>query len=158
MNLRALEIIYRNIDPWTMEDHESSKDKIFAGIMQDIKDGISFPFEKDGMVFYVMPETKFRAKLHLFSETKDVKTTLQSARDLTAFMFDNIASLEKIYGITPHLKMIKVANRVGWKQEGLLKDSFYSKSGAMKNQYIFGITRKDFACQTHGTQCAKATS
>jgi RimJ/RimL family protein N-acetyltransferase len=54
--------------------------------------------------------------------------------------------------------MINVANRVGWKQEGLLKDSFYSKSGAMKNQYIFGITRKDFACQTHGTQCAKATS
>ena len=148
MNNRVLEIIYKNIDPWMMEDHESSKDKIFAGIMQDIKDGIAFPFEKNGMVFYVMPETKFRAKLHLFSETKDAKTTIHTTRYLTSFMFDKISSLEKIYGITPHLKMIKVATRIGWKQEGLLKDSFYSKSGVMKDQYIFGISRKEFASQS----------
>jgi hypothetical protein len=141
---RAFEIIYNTIDPWTMEDPLSSKDQIFAALLQDVKDGIAFPFEKNDMVFYVMPETKYRARLHLFSQTKDAGTTVTSARELTSYMFNNINSLQKIYGITPHQKMILVAKRVGWKHEGTLKGSYYSNTGEMQDQYVFGVTRKEF--------------
>lgn len=144
MNSRAFEIIYETLDPWTMEDPTSSKDQIFSGLIQDVKDGIAFPFERNDMVFYVMPETKYRARLHLFSQTKDAGTTVKTGRELTKYMFDNIKPLQKIYGITPHQKMILVAKRIGWKHEGTLHGSYYSMSGEMKDQYLFGVTRQDF--------------
>lgn len=145
MNNRVLDIIYEALDPWTMEDHLSSKDQIFAGLVQDIKDGVAFPIEKNGMVFYVMPETKYRAKLHLFSQTKDAGTTLKTARELTKLLFANVKSLQKIYGITPHQKMLLVAKRVGWKHEGTMKGSYYSPTGEMMDQYIFGVTKQEFS-------------
>lgn len=144
MNSRAFEIIYETLDPWTMEDPTSSKGQIFNGIVQDVNDGVAFPFEKNGMVFYVMPETKYRARLHLFSQTKDAGTAVKTARELTTYLFDNIKSLQKIYGITPHQKMILAAKRIGWKHEGTLKGSYYSETGEMKDQYVFGVTREDF--------------
>jgi hypothetical protein len=145
MNAYALDVIYKKLDPWTMEDPESSKDKIFAGILQDIKNGIAFPFERNGMVFYVMPETKFRARLHLFSDTRDFRTSVSTAKELTRFMFGSIKSLQKIYGITPHQKMIRVAKKIGWNHEGTLSRAYYSKSGEMTDQYVFGVTRNEFA-------------
>jgi hypothetical protein len=141
---KILEIIYKKLDPWLMEDPQKTKDQIFSEILLDIKSGVSFPFEHDGMVFYVMPETKWRARLHLFSDTKSNKIATHSAKELTTLLFDNINSLEKLYGITPHKKFIRVVHKFGWKHEGTLTQSYFSKSGKMLDQYLFGISKQEF--------------
>jgi hypothetical protein len=144
---RTLEIIYNKLDPWSFENPDKTKDQLFAEILSDIKTKQSFPIEKDGMVFYVMPETDQRARLHLFSETRNVKTSIESAKWLTNFLFCHINSLEKLYGITPHKKFIRVINKFHWKHEGTLTHSHLSKSGKMKDQYVFGVTKHEFLLQ-----------
>jgi hypothetical protein len=144
MSEKALKIIYDKLDPWLMEDPQKTKDQIFSEILTDIKSGVAFPFERDGMVFYVMPETKRRARLHLFSDIKSNKIATHAAKQLTSFMFSNINSLEKLYGITPHEKFLRVVHKFGWKHEGTLTRSYFSKSGEMRDQYIFGIDRLNF--------------
>lgn len=138
---KILKIIYKKLDPWSMETPEKTKDQIFAEMLKEINDRIAFPIEKNGMVFYVMPETKQRARLHLFSDTRDVKTSIQSAKWLTNFLFCNINSLEKLYGITPHQKFLRIIPRVGWFYEGTITHSHFTKDGQMKDQYVFGVTR-----------------
>lgn len=155
MNLdKTLEIIYNKLDPWLMEDPTKTKDQIFKCIVDDIKARVAFPIEKNGMVFYLMPETKQRARLHLFSDTHDIKTTIESAKWLTSFAFCNIKSLEKMYGITPHKKFLRVIHKFGWKHEGILTHSFYSKSGIMKDQIIFGVSRSDYTMSLQPEQNA----
>jgi hypothetical protein len=87
---KILEVIYKKLDPWSMETPEKTKDQIFAEMLKEIDARIAFPIEKDGMVFYVMPETKQRARLHVFSDTKDPITTIRSAKWLTNFLFSVI--------------------------------------------------------------------
>jgi hypothetical protein len=144
---KTLQIIYKKLDPWSFENPDKTKDQLFTEILGDIKAKVSFPIEKDGMVFYVMPETQQRARLHLFSDTKNTKVAIHSAKWLTNFLFCNINSLEKLYGISPHPKFLKTIHKFGWKHEGTLTHSHLSKSGIMKDQYMFGVTRHDFLLQ-----------
>jgi hypothetical protein len=138
---RLFEVIYENIDPWMMQTPDQSKDQIYSGILLDIKRKISFPLEYDGMVFYLIPETKWLARLHLFSSVKNPIKALNAARHLTRKTFMMIPSLKKIYGITPHMKLKKVCEKVNWKLEGTLTSSFMSSAGKLKDQYIIGIER-----------------
>ena len=148
MNLdRTLEIIYKKLDPWSFENPGKTKEQLFTEILGDIKAKVSFPIEKDSMVFYVMPETPQRARLHLFSDTRNAKETIASAKWLTNFLFCNINSLEKLYGISPHPKFPQTIHKFGWKHEGTLTHSHLSKSGKMKDQYVFGVTKHDFLLQ-----------
>ncbi len=144
---KTLQIIYNKLDPWSFENPTKTKDQLFAEILGDIKAKQSFPIEKDGMVFYVMPETSQRARLHLFSETRNVKTSIESAKWLTNFLFCNINSLEKLYGISPHTKFLQTIHKFGWKHEGTLTHSYLSKTGNMKDQYVFGVTKHEFLLQ-----------
>lgn len=141
---KTLQIIYKKLDPWSFENPDKTKDQLFEEILDDIKAKVSFPIEKNGMVFYVMPETQQRARLHLFSDTYSVKTSIESAKWLTNFLFTKINSLEKLYGITPHSKFLRTIHRFGWKHEGTLTHSHLSKSGKMVDQYVFGVTKHDF--------------
>lgn len=147
---KILEIIYKKLDPWSMETPEKTKDQIFAEMLKEIDNRVAFPIEKNGMVFYVMPETNQRARLHLFSDTKDVKTAIQSAKWLTNFLFCNINSLEKLYGITPHHKFLRIISRVGWFYEGTITHSHFTRDGQMRDQYVFGVTRPQHKQQSNG--------
>lgn len=147
---KILEIIYKKLDPWSMETPEKTKDQIFSEMLKEIDDRIAFPIEKNGLVFYVMPETKERARLHVFSDTKSPGTVIRSAKWLTNFLFSNINSLEKIYGITPHQKFIPIINKFGWFYEGTITHSHLDKSGLMKDQYVFGVTRPQHEKQSNG--------
>ncbi len=144
---KTLKIIYNKLDPWSFENPTKTKEQLFTEILGDIKAKVSFPVEKDGMVFYVMPETAQRARLHLFSETKTPKATIESAKWLTNFLFCNINSLEKLYGISPHPKFPQTIHKFGWKHEGTITHSHLSKSGKMKDQYVFGVTKHEFLLQ-----------
>jgi transposase len=146
---KILEVIYKKLDPWSMETPEKTKDQIFAEMLKEIDARIAFPIEKDGMVFYVMPETKQRARLHVFSDTKEPGTTIRSAKWLTNFLFCNINSLEKLYGITPHKTFLPIINRFGWFYEGTITHSHFTKSGQMKDQYVFGVTRPQHEKQSN---------
>ena len=103
-----------------------------------------FPLEKDDMVFYMMPETPWLAKLHVFSNTKTATQAIKSARYLTSYMFDNVKTLKKIYGITPHKKFVRMIGKIGWVQEGVLSKSYLTEEGEMVDQYIFGITKEEY--------------
>jgi hypothetical protein len=141
---KILEIIYKKLDPWSMETPQKTKDQIFNEILIEIDTKQAFPIEKDGMVFYVMPETPQRARLHLFSDTKDPGTAICSAKWLTNFIFCNINSLEKLYGITPHKKFLRVVQKFGWKHEGTITHSHLTRLNEMKDQYVFGISRLEY--------------
>lgn len=138
---RILEIIYNKIDPWSMETPDKTKDQIFTEMVNEITSKNAFPVEKDGMIFYIMPETPQRARLHLLSDTKTPGNAIKSGKWLTAFLFKKVSSLQKLYGITPHEKFLRIVTKFGWHHEGTLIHSHYTKSGQMKDQYVFGITR-----------------
>lgn len=141
---KILELIYKKLDPWSMEIPEKTKDQIFVEILQEIKNKKAFPIGKDNTVFYVMPETKQRARLHIFSDTKDGFSAIATGKWLTNFLFNNINSLEKLYGITPNKKFLNIITRAGWVYEGTLTNSHFTKSGKMKDQYIFGVNRTQY--------------
>jgi len=153
MNLdKTLEIIYNKLDPWSFENPDKTKDQLFAEILADIKAKHAFPIEKDRLVFYVMPETQQRARLHLFADTRNTKKAIQSAKWLTNFLFCNIVSLEKIYGITPHKKLLRTIHLFGWKHEGTLTHSHLSETGKMEDQFVFGVTRHEFLLTSNDAQ------
>lgn len=138
---KASYIIYEQIDPWTFQSPEKTKDEIFETILYDIKHGRSIPLEKDGFIYYVVPETKWLARVHMFSKSNNAILALKASMFLTNFIFDN-TKVNKLYGITPLKSMLKVSERVGWKHEGTLTQSFMTENGDYKDQYIFGVTRK----------------
>ena len=138
---KASYIIYEQIDPWIFQSPEKTKDEIFEDILYDIKNGRAIPIEKDGFIFYIVPETKWLARVHMFSKAKDAMAALNSSIFLTNFIFDS-TKINKLYGITSLSSMLKVSERVGWKHEGTLTQSFMTENGDFKDQYIFGVTRK----------------
>jgi hypothetical protein len=138
---RVAQIIYEQIDPWIFQAPEKTKDEIFNEIIVDIKTGKSLPLEKDGFVFYLIPETKWLARVHMFAKNNNAIDSLKASIFLTNLIFNN-SKVAKLYGITPLKSMVKVSERVGWKHEGVLSNSFMTKEGDLKDQYIFGITRQ----------------
>lgn len=144
MNKKALEILYKKLDPWSMETPEKTKDQIFAEILKEIQHKKAFVLESNNVVFYLMPETKYRARLHLFSDVKSLKEGISGSNELTNFLFCNINNLQKIYGITPHKKFLPIIHKFGWRHEGILTNSYLSKDGKIIDQFIFGITRNEY--------------
>lgn len=138
---KAARIIYEQIDPWIFQSPEKTKDDIFGEIELDIKLGKSLPLEKDGFIFYIVPETKWLARVHMFAKNDSPIKSLKASVFLTNLIFDN-SKVMKLYGITSLKSMIKVSERIGWKHEGTITESFMTKEGNLKDQYIFGITRE----------------
>jgi hypothetical protein len=144
INTNAIEIIYRKLDPWSMEDPSKTKDQIFLEILKEIKDKKTFVLERNNLVFYLVPETQQRTRLHLFSEVKCPLVGISSAKEMTHILFSNIKSLQKLYGITPHKKFIKIIDKFEWKMEGTITHSFHTETNGMKDQYVFGISRPEY--------------
>lgn len=138
---KAARIIYEQIDPWIFQSPEKTKDDIFGEIELDIKLGKSLPLEKDGFIFYIVPETKWLARVHMFAKNDSPIKSLKASVFLTNLIFDN-SKVMKLYGITSLKSMIKVSERIGWKHEGTITESFMTKEGNLKDQYVFGITRE----------------
>jgi hypothetical protein len=138
---KAARIIYEQIDPWTFQSPEKNKDEIFNEIVNDIREGRSLPLEKDSFIFYIVPETKWLARIHMFSKSINHITSINACGFLTNLVFDN-SKVEKLYGINPFKTMTKISEKIGWKHEGTLEKSFMTKEGNLKDQYIFGITRE----------------
>ena len=139
---KVARIIYEQIDPWIFQSPEKTKDEIFGEIELDIKTGRSLPLEKDGFIFYVVPETKWLARVHIFAKNNSPIKSLKASVFLTDLIFDN-SKVMKLYGITSLKSMIKVSERIGWKHEGKITKSFMTKEGNLEDQYIFGITREE---------------
>lgn len=139
---KVARIIYEQIDPWIFQSPEKTKDEIFGEIELDIKTGRSLPLEKDGFIFYVVPETKWLARVHIFAKNNSPIKSLKASVFLTDLIFDN-SKVMKLYGITSLKSMIKVSERIGWKHEGTITKSFMTKEGNIKDQYIFGVTREE---------------
>lgn len=139
---RAAQIIYEQIDPWIFQAPEKTKDEIFNEMVDDIRSGKSLPLEKDGFIFYLVPETKWLARVHMFAKNSKPIDSLKASIFLTNLIFDN-SKVDKLYGITPLKAMIKVSEKIGWKHEGGLTKSFMTKDGELKDQYIFGVTRTE---------------
>jgi hypothetical protein len=142
LNEKVAQIIYDQIDPWIFQAPEKTKDDIFGDIEQDIKSGKSLPLEKDGFILYIVPETKWLARVHMFAKSSNHIKSLHSGIFLTDLIFNN-SKVMKLYGITPLKSMIKVSERIGWKHEGTITKSFMTKEGDLKDQYVFGITREE---------------
>lgn len=138
----AHQVIYEKIDPWSLQVPGKTKDEIYQDMLDDIMDLKAFPFEKDGVVFYIVPETRWLYRLHLFSTAKSYKTCIDAGKFLTNFIFDT-TSVEKLYGITPLTSLIRASKKFGWAHEGTLKGSFMSKEQVLKDQYLFGVTRNE---------------
>lgn len=138
----AAQIIYEQIDPWIFQVPEKSKDEIFNGILDDIRSGKSLPLEKDGFIIYLVPETNWLARVHIFAKNSKPFDSVNAGIFLTNLIFDN-SKVDKLYGITPLKGMVKVSEKIGWKHEGILTKSFMTKDGELKDQYIFGVTRTE---------------
>ena len=138
----AYRTIYEKIDAWSLQVPGKTKDEIYQDMLDDITYQKAFPFEKDGVVFYIVPETRWLYRLHLFSTAKSYNICIDAGKFLTNFIFDN-TSVEKLYGITPLTSLIKVSKKFGWVHEGTLKSSFMSKEQILKDQYLFGVTRNE---------------
>lgn len=139
----ALNIIYEKLDPWIMEEPQKTKDQIFAEMLQELRVKRAFLLERNSLVFYLMPETNWRARIHVFSAVSSRKVGIQTAKELTYYLFCNINSLQKLYGFTPHKKFLPTISKFGWKHEGVLTSSHLLKTGELVDQYIFGITRSE---------------
>jgi hypothetical protein len=142
LNKEVAQIIYEQIDPWIFQAPEKTKDDIFVDIEQDIKSGKSLPLEKDGFILYIVPETKWLARVHMFAKNNSPIKSLKAGIFLTDLIFNN-SKVMKLYGITPLKSMVKVSERIGWKHEGTITKSFMTKEGDLKDQYVFGITREE---------------
>lgn len=139
---QAARIIYEQIDPWIFQSPDKTKDEIFNDILEDIKAGKSLPLEKDGFILYLVPETKWLVRVHMFAKSKNPIDSLKASIFLTDLIFDN-SKVMKLYGITALKSMVKVSERIGWKHEGTITKSFMTKEGNLKDQYVFGITRNE---------------
>jgi hypothetical protein len=137
------EILYQRIDPWIMQAPDQSKDVLFQVMVKDLEDGYTLAFENHGMIFYVEPENIWLCRLHIFSDAKTPIKMLKGVVENTNQIFDNMKTVKKLYGITPLKSIVKVSEKVGWKHEGTLKDSFMQKDGTLKDQYVFGVTRNE---------------
>jgi hypothetical protein len=136
-------ILYNRIDPWIMQAPDQSKDHLFQIMVNDLEDGFTLAFENEGMVFYVEPENKWMCRVHIFSLADNPVKMIKGSILNTNQIFDMMTSVQKIYGITPLKSIIRVSEKVGWKHEGTLKDSFMQKDGTLKDQYVFGVTRNE---------------
>lgn len=141
LNKKAAQIIYEQIDPWTFQSPEKTKDEIFNEILDDIRSGRSIPLEKDSFILYIVPETRWLARVHMFSKSENHVKSMQAFQFLTNLVFDN-SKVQKLYGIN-HFKIVtKIVPKIGWKNEGILSKSFMTKEGNLIDQYIFGVTRE----------------
>lgn len=135
--------LYTRVDPWIMQTPQIQKDHIFQGMVSDLETGYSLALEKDGVVFYFVPENEWFYRMHLFSTTDSVTKGIAAGNYLTSQIFDLMPKLQKVYGITPLKSLIRVSEKFGWKHEGTIVESFMTKEGVLKDQYVFGVTKKE---------------
>lgn len=136
------ELIYDSIDPWLWQMPNDSKDEIFKGMVYDIENHIAFPFEKNGLMFYIKPENIWLYRVHMFSKTKSLTKTIENSVHITDHLFDTCKDLQKIYGLNPFKGFTRMIHRAGWQNEGVLTKSLMTKEGVMIDQYVYGITRE----------------
>lgn len=135
--------LYERIDPWLLQVPEQEKDRIFQDMVNDIKNGYALALEKNGVVFYFVPENEWLYRMHLFSKAENISLAIEGGKHLTNRVFDLMPKLQKIYGITPLKSLVRVSEKFGWKHEGTLKESFMTKDGTLKDQYVFGVSRNE---------------
>lgn len=126
-----------------MQVPHQQKDHIFQDMVHDLENGYSLALERNGVVFYFVPENEWLYRMHLFSKAQDLKLAIEGSLYLTNQIFDLMPKLQKVYGITPHKGLLRVSEKYGWKYEGILTQSFMTSDGALKDQYIFGVTRSE---------------
>lgn len=136
------ELIYKSIDPWVWQMPHLTKDEIFIGMQYDIEHHIAFPFEYNKTMFYIKPENKWLYRIHMYSDTKSLKTTIQNTNIITNHLFDTCPDLYKLYGINPFKAYSRVISKAGWNLEGILSKSMMTNEQLLIDQYIYGITRE----------------
>ena len=136
--------MHDKVDPWMLQTPDNTKDEIFQGMLADMRNGVAYPFYKNKLIFYTIPETKWLYRIHLFSQYEGSLNQLyEDGRYLTNYLFDNYSDLQKLYGITPHVGMQRVGPKIGWKLEGVLSKSHMKKNMTLVDQRVFGVTREE---------------
>lgn len=139
------EIIKNNIDPIV---HQSSRDRsgyqLFKDIYLQVKNGSSIAVQKNKFIILVVPETKWLAHVHLFSENK--KYSPRDGYLLTKYIFTNY-EYKKLYGKFSDERIANLAVKGGWKIEGRLTKAFvngFEDNSELKDYVIAGACREDF--------------
>lgn len=136
------DIIYRNINPWTEQRPDATREEIFLEICNNLDSGMSYAVEKDGFVAMFNADNRYLCKIHVFSECKSYKI-VSSLKHIISHMFE-ITEFQKFYGMFENKKLGSLAVKAGWKYEGELTKSCMAQSNEMKSLYIYGIARSDF--------------
>ena len=120
-----------------------TKEQIFTGMKHDIDNHLAFPFEHNGTMFYLKPDNLWVYRVHMFSQTKSLRKTIENANFITNHLFDTIPQVQKLYGINPFKAFGRVVAKAGWTPEGHLSKSLMTEEGKMIDQYIYGISRDE---------------
>lgn len=136
------EIIYNNIDPWTEQRPDATKDEIFRDICYGLDNGLLYAVEDNGFVMLFQHENRYLCRVHLYSDSTSFKI-VKSVHKIMKHIFDN-TNMQKVYGMFENKKIGSLAVRTGWKFHGEITEATMTKDSGMQSLYIYGISRKDF--------------
>jgi hypothetical protein len=143
LNSRAAKIIQDQIDPWTYQTPNLTREQSFLRLKDQIDAGRLWCLEDKGVVMLFEMENRFLAQMHLFA-SGDVKYSdwTSGGLGILKHVFDK-TEIRKIYGKFTDRKILSLALRGGFKKEGVLSKAHMIQSGDMIDYYIAGITKEE---------------
>jgi|688.fasta_scaffold442477_3 hypothetical protein len=145
--IRILDIIWKDLDVEAAQMPSRTKQEIFNKICSDLKAKTTFAIHKSDVVFLVIPDSPWVARLHIFTvdEGVNMRERMKAGKELTAFIFRN-TKIEKVYGVTANKKFITMGKYAGWKpgQEGVLSKSYHTNDGKLIDQFIVSVNKSEF--------------
>lgn len=138
-----LKILYDNLDPWMHQMPQYTRDELFAGVLENLKNKRAFFDYEDGLFLYFVPENSWLVKVHFYSNNHSYKSVKNLKKIISRF-FEG-TNFQKLVGVTPLEGFLKASERTGiGRIEGILTKSHMTKDGDLIDQYIFGINRDDY--------------
>jgi hypothetical protein len=96
--------------------------------------------EKNKVLVLLYPTSKWTFEIDLISDCKGMLNLYKVLVKMRDWFWKNYPEVHKLEMTTTKQGIVKLAERAGWKQEGLKKESYMDyNTMKYKNEYIYGL-------------------
>jgi len=97
--------------------------------------------EKNQIVVLLRPLSNWVAEIDVIADCKGMLKLYKNLKRMEKWFWENHPKVHRLEMITSNKKVVSLALKAGWKEEGVKKESYieYNNNMKFKNEYMFGI-------------------
>ena len=142
MNLWVKKLLRKKLDLEKFQRPEITIDQAIQILeqTQKSKELIIVGSERNKIVVLIRPTSPWAAEIDIIADCKGMMKLYKELKKIQEWFWKKYPSVHRLEMITINDKIVSLAIRLGWKEEGYKKESYVDYNTMnYKNEYIFGL-------------------